>query len=65
MNINIEMEDVSSVESRRLDLNSNIAKLRKSLQYWLTWAAEYEGMKEEIVSVRPNCTASKLVGLEK
>ena len=56
---------MSGIESRRLYLDSNIAKLRKSLQYWLKWAAEYESMKEEIVTARPKCTASKLVGFEK
>lgn len=36
------------LESRRLQLEENIAKLRRSLQHWRTWDAEYEGLKEEI-----------------
>lgn len=36
------------LERHRLRLEENVSKLRKSLQYWQTWEAEYEGMKEEI-----------------
>lgn len=42
------MADLDEVESRRLQLEENVAKLRKSLQQWRTWDFEYEGLKEEI-----------------
>jgi hypothetical protein len=44
------MADFEQLETRRLELESNVAKLRKSLQHWRTWDAEYEGLKEELSS---------------
>ena len=43
-------ETLEDVESRRLCLEENVAKLRKSLQRWQMWDAEYEGLKEEILA---------------
>lgn len=37
------------LERHRQLLEANVAKLRKSLQHWQTWSAEYEGLKEEIL----------------
>ena len=42
------MADLDQLENRRLQLEENVAKLRKSLQHWRTWDAEYEGLKEEL-----------------
>lgn len=43
------------LERHRQILEENIAKLRKALQHWQTWEAEYEGLKEEILAhPRPN-----------
>ena len=36
------------LDRRREQLEDTIASIRKSLQYWQTWEAEYEGFKEEI-----------------
>ncbi|KAI5199625.1 hypothetical protein E4T39_06150 [Aureobasidium subglaciale] len=44
------MADFDQLEIRRLQLEENVAKLRKSLQHWRTWDAEYEGLKEELSS---------------
>jgi unconventional prefoldin RPB5 interactor 1 len=44
------MADFAQLETRRLELEENVAKLRKSLQHWRTWDAEYEGLKEELSS---------------
>jgi len=44
------MADFEQLETRRLELEENVAKLRKSLQHWRTWDAEYEGLKEELSS---------------
>jgi len=41
------------LERHRQLLEDNIAKLRKSLQHWQTWEAEYEGLKEEILATKP------------
>ncbi len=41
------------LERHRQLLEDNIAKLRKSLQHWQNWEAEYEGFKEEILATKP------------
>ncbi|KAB2574789.1 Udp-galactose transporter like protein [Lasiodiplodia theobromae] len=41
-------DQLGDLERHRLRLEEQIAKLRKSLQHWQTWDAEYEGLKEEI-----------------
>lgn len=43
---------IVDLERHRLQLQENISKLQKSLQYWQTWEAEYEGLKEEISDSR-------------
>ena len=49
------------LERHRLRLEENVSKLRKSLQHWQTWEAEYEGMKEEIEGLDDGHTVSELV----
>lgn len=49
------------LENTRLQLEENIAKLRKSLQYWQTWEAEYEGLKEEILRLGEDHSENELV----
>ena len=49
------------LERHRLRLEENVSKLRKSLQHWQTWEAEYEGMKEEIEGLGGQHTTTKLV----
>jgi unconventional prefoldin RPB5 interactor 1 len=39
---------IDNLERLRQNLEANITKLRKSLQYWQTWEYEYEGLKEEL-----------------
>lgn len=39
------------LERHRQLLEQNIEKLRKSLQHWQTWSAEYEGLKEEVLAL--------------
>lgn len=41
-------DHIGDLERHRLRLEEQVAKLRKSLQHWQTWDAEYEGLKEEI-----------------
>lgn len=43
---------LSDIESQRLELEDNIAKLRKALQHWQTWDVEYEALKEELDEVQ-------------
>lgn len=59
---------VADIEKYRLQLEASVDKLRKALQHWQTWEAEYEGLKEEIQSLPENATPSELakaaLGLE-
>lgn len=45
------MEDSTLIdlERHRLQLETQVAQLRKALQTWQLWSAEYEGLKEEIL----------------
>ena len=45
------------LERQRRRLEDNIQQLRKSLQHWQLWEAEYEGLKEEIVSLSDDQSA--------
>ncbi|KAI9831152.1 MAG: hypothetical protein M1819_005240 [Sarea resinae] len=51
------------LERHRLRLEDNVAKLRKSLQHWQTWEAEYEGLKEEIIAFRGEPSSEDLAAL--
>lgn len=51
------------LERHRQLLEDNIAKLRKSLQHWQTWEAEYEGLKEEILASEPLPDREQLVAI--
>ena len=51
----------TELESQRVRLEENVAGLRKSLQYWQTWEAEYEGLKEEIIALGKEHTPEELV----
>ena len=54
-------DSFADLERNRLRLEDNVAKLLKSLQYWQTWEAEYEGMKEEIEGLDDQHTDTELV----
>lgn len=49
------------LERYRLQLEDSVAQLRRSLQYWQTWSAEYEGLKEDILELGEEHTEAKLV----
>lgn len=51
----------TDLENQRLQLEENVAGLRKSLQYWQTWEAEYEGLKEEVIALGQEHTPDELV----
>lgn len=50
------------LERHRLLLETQVAQLRKALQTWQLWSAEYEGLKEEIQSV-PAPTTDDLLAI--
>jgi unconventional prefoldin RPB5 interactor 1 len=49
------------LERRREQLEKTVTDLRKSLQHWQTWEADYEGFKEEILSLGQSVTKEELV----
>ncbi|KAK5133849.1 hypothetical protein LTR08_007180 [Meristemomyces frigidus] len=55
--------DLLRVEHQRQTLEENLRQLRKSLKYWQTFEAEYEGLKEELQEARPIIDAAKLTEL--
>lgn len=46
-----ETGSIADIERHRLLLEENIKQLRKAIQHWQTWDAEYEALKEEVDSV--------------
>lgn len=40
--------DLEMIETQRTTLESNMSKLRQSLQHWQAWEAAYEDLREEI-----------------
>ena len=54
-------EGVIDLERHRMQLEENISKMQKSLRYWQTWEAEYEGLKEEISGLGDRHTHEQLV----
>jgi unconventional prefoldin RPB5 interactor 1 len=54
-------DSFKDLERHRLRLEENVEKLRKSLQHWRVWDAEYEGFKEEILGLKSQPTNAELV----
>ena len=52
--------ELLGLEQQRLALESNLQQLRQDLKHWHTWEAEYEGLKEEILSLKGDLTSSQL-----
>ncbi|MCJ1431840.1 hypothetical protein MMC27_001195 [Xylographa pallens] len=59
-------ESLLDLECRRKQLEDAVAHLRKSLQHWQTWEAEYEELKEEILGLGkdPPMQNLKAVGVD-
>ncbi|KAG5952574.1 hypothetical protein E4U53_000513 [Claviceps sorghi] len=49
-----------TLEKHRLKLEENVKQLKKALQHWQTWDAEYEALKEEVEAVPPPCKPDDL-----
>lgn len=57
--------DLAELEQQRLALEAGLEKLRQSLKHWQAWEAEYEGLKEELLTATEELTADGLVKLAK
>jgi len=51
---------LENIERRRVQLQENIEKLRRSLTHWTTWEAEYQQLKEGIEDVEDASPAQVL-----
>ena len=61
MNMGELQDDLDNLESQRRRLEENVEKLRKSLEHWQIWEAEYEGFKEELLGMGEEFTNQQLV----
>ena len=52
---------LDDLEIKRRNLENNVVSLRKALQHWQTWEAEYEGFQEEIRGLGEASTFHDLV----
>jgi len=50
--------DLLKLEQQRQALETNLQKLRQTLKHWQLWEAEYEGLKEEILSAEDDLDAA-------
>ncbi|KAL2013355.1 hypothetical protein VTN00DRAFT_880 [Thermoascus crustaceus] len=48
--------NLADLERQRLELEQNVRKLQQSLYHWRLWEAEYDGLKEELASLRDGST---------
>ena len=49
------------LERHRMQLEQNIAKLQASLRHWQQWEIEYEGMREDVLSLHRDQVQADLV----
>lgn len=56
---------LSDMEKTRMELEQNVSKLRASLRHWQQWEIEYEGMKEELLSLNDQHTQKDLESIER
>lgn len=57
-------DPLENLEKYRIQLEDNVAKLRKALQHWQLWEAEYEAFKEAIDALPAHVDQSALVSAE-
>ena len=50
---------LARIESQRLELEGQIAQLRKSLRHWQTLELDYEGLREEFSLLSEDCSAQE------
>src|SRR6266511_1936100 len=58
-------DPLRDLELRRLQLEEQISKLRKSLRHWQTWDAEYEGLKEELGNLSNDSSRKDILNVGK
>ena len=56
-------DSFENLERLRQNLESNVEKLSTSLQYWQTWEAEYEGLRDELEASRTDSSEEQMLGI--
>ncbi|EGD90560.1 hypothetical protein H112_02026 [Trichophyton rubrum D6] len=56
-------EPLLSLEEKRLELEKQITNLQTSIYHWKIWNAEYDGLKEEILSLPENSSREHILEL--
>jgi len=54
-------DGLKNLERLRVNLETSIEKLRKSLAYWQLWEAEYEGLKESLQALDDNASPEDML----
>lgn len=56
---------LARLERQRVELEGQIAQLRKSLRHWQTLEIDYEGLKEEFSLLSEDCSTQEALGVAK
>ncbi|KAK6512463.1 hypothetical protein TWF481_001349 [Arthrobotrys musiformis] len=57
------MDTIEVTEKQRQQLEASVAKLRKALKHWQLHSAEYEGLKEELLSLPKAAGRDKILAI--
>ncbi|KAF3190402.1 hypothetical protein TWF225_002163 [Orbilia oligospora] len=57
------MDAIEVTEKQRQQLEASVAKLRKALKHWQIQSAEYEGLKEELLSLPKTAGRDKILAI--
>ncbi|KAI9841334.1 MAG: hypothetical protein M1837_000767 [Sclerophora amabilis] len=62
MELSVE-NSLIDLDRRRSRFEANIGELRKALQHWQCWEAEYEGLKEEVSALGSNASSREIAAV--
>ncbi|KAL4946656.1 hypothetical protein BDV06DRAFT_182050 [Aspergillus oleicola] len=57
--------NIEGLERQRVELESNILQLQRSLYHWRTWEAEYEGLREDIAELDNDATTTDFLRINR
>ncbi|KAK6333108.1 hypothetical protein TWF718_010931 [Orbilia javanica] len=57
------MDTIEVTEKQRQQLEASVTKLRKALKHWQVHSAEYEGLKEELLSLPKTAGRDKILAI--
>ncbi|KAI9766624.1 MAG: hypothetical protein M1840_006435 [Geoglossum simile] len=56
-------DSFADLERHRMRLGKYVSELQNTLKHWQTWAAEYEGLKEEIIAFKGDPQPEDLIAI--